>query len=52
MIDNIFTQYGLPTELKYLAIIESQLKSRAVSRVGAVGPWQFMPALHEITALQ
>jgi len=42
MIDNIFTQHGLPTELKYLAIIESQLNSRAVSRVGAVGPWQFM----------
>jgi membrane-bound lytic murein transglycosylase D len=42
MIDNIFTQHGLPTELKYLAIIESRLNSRAVSHVGAVGPWQFM----------
>lgn len=43
MIDNIFTLHGLPTELKYLAIIESRLNSRAVSHVGAVGPWQFMP---------
>jgi membrane-bound lytic murein transglycosylase D len=42
MIDNIFTLHGLPTELKYLAIIESRLNSRAVSHVGAVGPWQFM----------
>lgn len=42
MIDKIFQQYGLPTELKYLAIIESRLNTRAVSRVGAVGPWQFM----------
>ena len=42
MIDNIFTKHGLPTELKYLAIIESRLNSRAVSHVGAVGPWQFM----------
>ena len=42
MIDKIFTQHGLPTELKYLAIIESRLNSRAVSHVGAVGPWQFM----------
>src|SRR5690349_22501712 len=42
MIGNIFTQHGLPTELKYLAIIESRLNSRAVSQVGAVGPWQFM----------
>jgi membrane-bound lytic murein transglycosylase D len=42
MIGTIFTQHGLPTELKYLAVIESRLNSRAVSRVGAVGPWQFM----------
>lgn len=42
MIDRIFTQHGLPTELKYLAIIESRLNTRAVSHVGAVGPWQFM----------
>ncbi len=41
-IDNIFTQYGLPKELKYLAVIESNLKSQALSRVGARGPWQFM----------
>ena len=42
-IDNIFKQYGLPTELKYLAVIESNLKVNATSWVGAVGPWQFMP---------
>lgn len=42
MIDEVFAQHGLPTELKYLAIIESRLNSRAVSHVGAVGPWQFM----------
>lgn len=43
MIDGVFRKYGLPTELKYLAVIESELKNTAVSRVGAVGPWQFMP---------
>jgi hypothetical protein len=42
LIDNIFTQYGLPKELKYLAVIESNLKTQALSRVGARGPWQFM----------
>lgn len=42
MIDEVFTQHGLPTELKYLAIIESRLSPKAVSHVGAVGPWQFM----------
>ncbi len=43
LIDNIFTQYGLPKELKYLAVIESNLKPAATSWVGAAGPWQFMP---------
>lgn len=43
LIDNIFTQYGLPTELKYLAVIESNLSTGATSWVGAGGPWQFMP---------
>lgn len=42
-IDSVFTYYGLPVELKYLAIVESQLNPRAVSRVGAKGMWQFMP---------
>jgi len=42
LIDSIFGRYGLPREMKYLAVIESQLKSTAVSKVGAKGPWQFM----------
>lgn len=42
-IDQIFRQYGLPVELKYLAVIESSLSTAATSRVGAGGPWQFMP---------
>jgi membrane-bound lytic murein transglycosylase D len=41
-IDNILAQYGLPKELKYLAVIESNLKSTATSWMGARGPWQFM----------
>ncbi len=43
LIDNIFAQYGLPRELKYLAVIESNLSTGATSWVGAGGPWQFMP---------
>lgn len=43
MIDNILSQYHLPKELKYLAVIESNLKNYAESWVGARGPWQFMP---------
>lgn len=41
-IDAIFTLNNLPVELKYLAVIESDLKTSATSRVGAAGPWQFM----------
>ena len=44
LIDNIFRAYGLPCELKYLAVIESSLQTHATSWVGAAGPWQFMPA--------
>lgn len=43
LMDNILSQYGLPRELKYLAVIESNLSTRATSNKGAGGPWQFMP---------
>jgi membrane-bound lytic murein transglycosylase D len=35
-------KYDLPLEIKYLAIVESALKPRARSPVGAKGLWQFM----------
>jgi len=44
MMDGILAAQGLPGELKYLAVVESNLKSSAFSWAGAVGPWQFMPA--------
>lgn len=37
-------QFGLPEDLKYLSVVESALNPKAVSRAGAVGLWQFMPA--------
>jgi membrane-bound lytic murein transglycosylase D len=42
MIEDIFDSYGLPVELKYMAVIESALNVNAVSRAGATGLWQFM----------
>lgn len=33
---------NIPLEIKYLAVVESALKPRAKSRVGATGLWQFM----------
>jgi membrane-bound lytic murein transglycosylase D len=43
IIDGVFTKYELPLELKYLAVVESDLITTAKSRVGAKGMWQFMP---------
>jgi membrane-bound lytic murein transglycosylase D len=50
--DKIFSKYSLPLELKYLAVVESQLKLKAVSRVGAVGAWQLMPATARVLSLK
>ncbi len=40
--EEIFDYYGLPKELKAMAIIESALNPVAVSRARAKGMWQFM----------
>lgn len=42
MYDGILSQHGLPVELKYLSVIESDLIPNVVSWAGAVGPWQIM----------
>ena len=50
--DKVFTKYQIPLELKYLAIIESKLKTNAKSGVGAVGVWQFMPGTAKTLGLK
>ena len=42
MFERYLDQFDIPLEMKYLAIVESALKPRARSRVGASGMWQFM----------
>jgi membrane-bound lytic murein transglycosylase D len=42
IFEEVFDRHGIPHELKYLAIIESALNPRAVSKAGATGLWQFM----------
>jgi membrane-bound lytic murein transglycosylase D len=42
MFERELDNYDIPLEVKYLAIVESALKPRAKSRVGATGLWQFM----------
>lgn len=44
LFENSLAHYKMPSELKYLAIIESNLNPQGGSKVGAAGLWQFMPA--------
>src|SRR5262245_57240813 len=43
-IERIFADAGLPPELTLLPHIESSFENRAMSKVGAAGIWQIMPA--------
>lgn len=51
LIDNVLEKKQLPKELKYLAVIESALNHKAVSRAGAVGPWQLMESTAKMMGL-
>ncbi|WP_052184259.1 LysM peptidoglycan-binding domain-containing protein [Psychroserpens sp. Hel_I_66] len=42
LFEESLDNYDIPLEVKYLAIVESALKPKARSRVGATGLWQFM----------
>lgn len=52
LIENILERNHIPTELKYLAVIESALNNQAVSPVGAVGPWQLMASTAQLMGLR
>lgn len=42
VFEEALARKNVPLEIKYLAIVESALNPKAVSRVGATGLWQFM----------
>ena len=42
LFEDELAKNNIPLEIKYLAVVESALNPRAVSRVGATGLWQFM----------
>lgn len=43
LFEEILDKNSMPTELKYVSVIESALNPNAVSWCGATGLWQFMP---------
>ena len=52
MFEERLDKYDIPLEMKYLAIVESALRPRAKSRVGATGLWQFMFATGKMFDLE
>jgi membrane-bound lytic murein transglycosylase D len=42
LFEEELAKQNVPLEIKYLAVVESALNPKAVSRVGATGLWQFM----------
>jgi len=44
IVEPVLKECGVPDDLKYLMVIESNLDPGIVSRAGAAGLWQFMPA--------
>lgn len=44
LIEESLRKAGLPEDLKYLAVAESDLRPVVISPAGASGLWQFMPA--------
>ncbi len=51
-IEEELVKHDLPVELRAMPIIESALTSTAISRAGAAGLWQFMPATGKIYNLE
>lgn len=44
LYEQTLEKHGMPSELKFLSLIESGLNPRIISYAGAGGLWQFMPA--------
>ena len=42
IFEEAFAKQNVPLEIKYLAVVESALNPKAVSKMGATGLWQFM----------
>jgi membrane-bound lytic murein transglycosylase D len=51
-IREVFASEGIPTDLAYVALVESAFKTGALSRAKAKGVWQFIPSTGRRFGLQ
>lgn len=52
MVRQVFAEEGIPSDLAYLAVIESGFRNEAKSRARAVGMWQFIRSTGRIYGLR
>jgi membrane-bound lytic murein transglycosylase D len=52
LVENIFTEFHLPSDLVYLSLVESGFNPYAYSRAKATGPWQFMKGTAKLYGLR
>ncbi|BCA54489.1 putative Lytic murein transglycosylase [Nitrospira sp. KM1] len=52
LVDTIFAEFHLPSDLVYLSLVESGFNPYAYSRAKATGPWQFMKGTAKVYGLR
>ena len=52
LVDSIFSEFHLPSDLVYLSLVESGFNPHAYSRARATGPWQFMKGTAKVYGLR
>ena len=52
LVDSIFSEFHLPSDLIYLSLVESGFNPHAYSRARAAGPWQFMKGTAKVYGLR
>jgi membrane-bound lytic murein transglycosylase D len=52
LVETIFTEFHLPSDLVYLSLVESGFNPYAYSRARATGPWQFMKGTAKLYGLR
>ncbi|WP_455377423.1 transglycosylase SLT domain-containing protein [Petrachloros mirabilis] len=52
LVENIFAEFDLPSDLIFLSLVESGFNPHAYSRAKATGPWQFMKGTAKVYGLR